>query len=382
MLRFFSILLRKIKSNKKEIKLLKQFAFWKEEQQQFSGNNNVTGKLLIIRIDDIGDYILFRNFLNYYKKTERWKNYSLTLLGNIVWKDLFEELDATAVDSVMWMDKKQYFNSEDYRKKIWAELQIQGFEIAVCPSRTRPLLLDDLCALATGAKTMIASKNTFIYASWNTLSDSFYNELFIPDNIAHEFYYNSSFTSWCCKIDISMAKPEININKIKTPNIICFIGASAKSKRWIAQRWIELINLIKTEKNYNIFIAGGNADIATADRIALATNKNNIAGKTSLNEIISLIANASAVITNDTMAAHAAVACNTPAIIIANGNNYYRFTDYSTFGLKNVITIYPAIFFKRLKNKKTNLIHYDAVSSDIQTISADEVFKSLQKILS
>jgi hypothetical protein len=81
------------------------------------------------------------------------------------------------------------------------------------------------------------------------------------------------------------------------------------------------------------------------------------------------------------MAAHVAVSCNTPAVIIANGNNYYRFTDYSSFNSKNVITMYPEIFLKQSKNKKTNLLHYDAVSSDIQTISANDVFNSLQKVL-
>jgi ADP-heptose:LPS heptosyltransferase len=380
MFRFFSILTRKIKSRKKESKLLEQFNIWKE-QQQFLRENNPTQKILIIRLDDIGDYILFRNFLPYYKNTEPWKSYSFTLLGNIIWKDLFEKYDATFVDAVIWVDKKQYLNNEDYRKKIWVELRNQNFEIVICPSRTRPLLLDDLCAIATGAKEMIASENTFVYASWNTLSDSFYSELFIPDNIVHEFYYNRLFAAWCCEKNITVTKPEIDINKKETADVICFIGASAKSKRWIAQRWIELINLIKKERSYNIFIAGGNADIAIAGKIAALTGINNIAGKTSLNEIINLIANAKAVITNDTMAEHVSVACNTPVIIIANGNNYYRFTDYSSFNLSNVITLYPGIFFMRSENKKTNLLHYDAVSSDIQTISAAEVFNSLQKIV-
>ena len=97
--------------------------------------------------------------------------------------------------------------------------------------------------------------------------------------------------------------------------------------------------------------------------------------------MIDLIGDAKTVITNDTMAAHAAVACNTPAIIIANGNNYYRFTNYSSLRLKNTITVYPRIFLKKLKKASPGLLHYEAVSADIATIPAETVFQSLQKLL-
>ena len=112
MFRFFSILIRKIKSRKKQGKLLEQFNIWKE-QQRFLQESNPTKKILIIRLDDIGDYILFRNFLPYYKNAEHWKSYSFTLLGNIVWKDLFEKYDASLVNAVIWIDKKQYLQNED-----------------------------------------------------------------------------------------------------------------------------------------------------------------------------------------------------------------------------------------------------------------------------
>ncbi len=381
MSRFFSVLIRRIKSRKKEEKLLEQFHTWKNTLH-LQKNNNSSNQILIIRLDDIGDYILFRNFLGYYKNAERWKNYSFTLLGNVVWKELFEKFDKNKVDSVIWIDKKQYLTNESYKEKICSELNEKEFAVVICPSRTRPLLLDDLCAIATGAKTMIAAENNFVYDSWNQLSNSFYNELFPADNLTHEFKFNRSFAEWCCKQNISITKSEINIDKSETANIICFIGASAKSKRWIAQRWIELINMIKKENKYNIFVAGGNSDVIMAEKIVADTGVNNIAGKTSLNEMIEMIANAKAIITNDTMATHAAVACNTPLIILANGNNYYRFTDYSSFNLQNVITMYPERFSKKLKDKKNNLLHYEAVSSDIQTISAEAVYKSLQKILS
>ena len=78
MLRSFSILIRKIKSIKKETKLLQQFNEWKAQQGNLQAHSS-TLKLLIIRLDDIGDYIVFRNFLGAYKISEKWKNYKITL---------------------------------------------------------------------------------------------------------------------------------------------------------------------------------------------------------------------------------------------------------------------------------------------------------------
>lgn len=49
--------------------------------------------LLLIRLDAICDYVLFRNYIELLKTSEKYKDYSITLLGNIAWKNLCEELD-------------------------------------------------------------------------------------------------------------------------------------------------------------------------------------------------------------------------------------------------------------------------------------------------
>lgn len=383
MLRFFSILIREIKSNKKEIKLLKQFAVWKE-QQQYLPENNAAKKLLIIRLDDIGDYIVFRNFLDAYKVSLKWKDYKITLLGNIFWKDLFEAFDKDKVDDTIWIDKQQYLNNEEYRKSIWIELRNQDFETVICPSRTRPLLLDDLCALASGAINKIASANTFIYKAWNEVSDSLYTELFFLKNeYIHEFIFNKLFAEWCCHIKLEAAAMHFEgiIKKHDSNYLVFFIGAASKSRRWTVKGWIELIKLINKNYQYKIFITGGNTDIKNANKISVQSNAENIAGKTSLSEMVNLIAGAKAVISNNTMAAHIAVACNTPLIIVASGDNYFRFTEYESLNVANVFTIYPEVFKSKLKKYSSDLIYYDAVSADIATISAKTVFKALKKIL-
>ena len=383
MFRFISIILRKIKSRKVEAKVLKQFLEWKKQLQ----NSNVqspTLKLLIIRLDDIGDYILFRNFLASYKNAERWKDYSITFLGNIVWKDLFEMYDADTVNAVIWIDKKQYFADELYRHKTWMQLHSESFETVVSPSRTRQLLLDDICTIAACAKHTIGAKNNSYHTSWNKTSDDIYSELLNIDNkLMHEFYFNKAFTEWCCLTDQSGINLQLPVTYKEDNNtIICFIGASTKSKKWPEQNWIELIQLLQKEYHYKILIAGGNNDVSSASIIKYSTGVEPVAGKTSLTEMVNLIANAAVVISNDTMAAHIAVACNTSTVLLANGNNAYRFTDYADKGMQHVKSLYPKSFIKKLKYKgKSALAEYVAVTSDIATIKPLTVFDAVNNFV-
>ncbi len=167
-------------------------------------------KVLIIRLDDIGDYLLFRNHFAVYKNSPRWAGHEVVLLGNGAWADLFAALDRDKADRVIWVDKGKYLQEAEYRMELWTRLRQEGFETVICPSRTRPLLLDDLCVLATGAGHRLASVNTFPDAAWNRVSDSLYTELFRGgDPLGHEFYFNGVFAQWCCGAHFEGRRPEI-----------------------------------------------------------------------------------------------------------------------------------------------------------------------------
>ena len=383
MLRSISLAVRRIQSYKKEKKFLKTFEEWKLEipDKHF---NFLSKKLLLVRLDDIGDYVVFRNFLDAYKTSEKWKQYEITLLGNIAWKDLFESFDKDKVDKVIWIDKKNYFENTVYRKNLWKQLNEQAFETVICPSRTRPLLIDDLCSLATLANKRISSKNTFRYSQWNKVSDALYEEQFqLTEECVHEFIFNKLFTEWCCNMHLKYVRRLLENTASITNNeyLFFFIGANSGSRRWPVVRWIELINLVSKEYNSKIFISGGKEDFDRAKEIVESVaNAESIAGLYSLHETINTIANAKIVISNNTMAAHVAVACAKPVVIITSGDNYFRFTDYGFLKDENVITLHPKIFSKYLKKYSFSLNHYEAVTSDIGTITAKEVFNAFKRL--
>ncbi len=383
--RFISLLIRRLHSEKASKLLLQCFRQWKAELMGLPAPACSGKKLLIVRLDDIGDYLLFRNTLPVFKKSSRWKDHEITLLGNIAWKDLFTTLDSDTVDKSIWVNKTDYLNSGSYRLAIWTQLRQAGYKTVLCPSCTRPLLLDDLCMLATGAKIALGSVNTFRHSRWNQLSDGLYTDLFRPaDPLIHEFSFNARFAEWSCGASYPGKRPQIAHSlkrQFTGPYILCFIGANTRSRRWPARRWIEFIDLYQKYYSNRIILAGGKNEEEMAKAIQDVTGAENVVGNVSLHEMIDWVSGAKAVLTNNTMAAHLSVACNRPAVIIANGDNYIRFTEYGNAGIDNIATIYPEVFHRRRRRIGDSSLHYTAVSADIVSIRAAMVLNELEEIL-
>jgi ADP-heptose:LPS heptosyltransferase len=388
LLRRLSLLGRKRRSRQECQRILRDFADWREAQRVLPPPSPTPKRLLIIRLDDIGDYLLFRNQLAMYKKSARWQDHRITLLGNASWQELFTLLDAASVDDTVWVNKNQYLVDAAYRLALWERLRAGGFDTVIAASRTRPLQLDDLCMLAAAPSQRFGSVNTYIHPEWNRVSDALYDRLFQAiETQSHEFEFNGQLTSWLCGIRYPGSRPSIELQRCSPKAgdyILCFVGANTRSKRWPARRWIEFIALHGLESRSRVILAGaGKAETDAATRIAESTNAQSIAGQVSLVDMLDWVAGAKAVITNDTMAAHMSASCNRPTVIIANGVNYARFTDYQPAGIDRVVTVYPDVFLRqRRRGGKNFAYHYpDAVSQDIASITAREVLDKLTAVL-
>lgn len=385
MLRSLSLLTRKLQQGKEIKKTLATFRLWQQQVAALPApQTSAEKRLLIIRLDDIGDFILFRNTLPAYRTAPRFAGYKISLLANIVWKTLFDFTDADMADEVIWVNKHSYFESDKYRDDLWRNLRSKGFDTVVCPARGHPLLLDDICMLAAAPRVSMAPANYLHYQEWNQLSDSLYTDVYTDRTMSHEFTWNLGFASWCLGIDMStvqLAMPSPQTNTNTAPYIICFIGGSKKSHRWLNPHWIELIRQVHLQGRYTCVIAGGKGDHGAAQIIAQATGAQNLAGEITLPEMAAWMHNAAAVITNDTMSVHMSVACGAPTLIVANGDNFYRFCDYKGAGIGNTQNAWPALFLRQWKKHNHKPFKHIAVTADIATISPVTVFHTLMQLL-
>lgn len=123
--------------------------------------------LLLIRLDGIGDYVLFRNFIEVLKKNNKYKGYSITLLGNSVWKSLSKELDDEYVDNFIWLERNRFYNNLFYRYKKLQELVSNGYEIILSPIYSRePFIADNIVKLVTAKKKIGSIGNLSNIKKW------------------------------------------------------------------------------------------------------------------------------------------------------------------------------------------------------------------------
>jgi len=301
--------------------------------------------LVIIRLDDIGDYLLFRNCLPEYQNI--YPDFTITLIGNQVWKELAETWDLKYVHHFIWVDKSKFRKDISYRNSIFSSLATLTADTVIAPAYCRDVFLEDSIAAVIPAKHKWAWDQKD-YLPWKKkFQEKVFTQL-IPDTDIPIFMgeINLAFMNRVgmkeSKFINKLGFP-LNSEKPINPYIVVFPGAGARQKMWAINNYIEIIHKL-VETPFRIKICGGPGDLALGERIQrefINTNRvENLCGKTNLVELGNLLGNASLIITNDTSAAHFAGIAKTKVIVILNGNNYGAFFPYPR-DYTNVNCIYP-----------------------------------------
>jgi len=352
----------------------------------------VSGSLLIVRLDAIGDYVLFRNFIRILKESTKYKNYKITLCGNIVWKEIAENLDKDVVDNFIWIDRKKFYGNFIYKYKMLNKIHNFGYETAIETTYSREVLFGDEIIKVSGAAERIGNTGSLDkHSRWkrNFFSDKWYTKL-IPseENNLFEFNRNKEFFENLLGKKIDIEKPSIDVSGIsfnKLPNknyIVLFPGGSSEKRRWDISNFLEIARYIIENSDHNIVIDGSKKEIGLAQYIwdNLRSQKVFItAGSTSLTEMAKLLSDADLLISNETSAVHFAAAVNTKFICISNGAFYYRFHPYPKEIFSDSYYIYPCEIMNNPDSIK-DMYRFES-SLDINQIKPEEVKEVLKKLI-
>jgi len=348
--------------------------------------------LLIVKIDAIGDYVLFRNFLEEIKKSDIYKDYKITFLGNIVIKDLAENLDKEFIDKFIWVDR----NNINIFKKPLGIFKIinvihNKFNVVIQSTYSREVI-GDLLVRFSGAETKIGFNGDYnnISLREKNKSDKWYTELIsIDSKINFEFYKNRSFFSQILKKNLSIQKPSINIdrgivNDLNLPPkdyIVLFPGAQQDFRKWPPENFKLIAEYIIKNFNLDVIICGSNSDKILADIINSGKNARifDLTGKTNLIHLVSVISKSKLVISNDTSGAHISVALDTPVIILSQFNYYRRFVPYPKEISDKMICLTPNIFNNLSEEEKVEKFKLGS-NENISLISVEEVKRAIDNI--
>ncbi|MEP0861733.1 MAG: glycosyltransferase family 9 protein [Ignavibacterium sp.] len=301
----------------------------------------IPGTLLLIRLDSIGDYILVHNFFPFFRNHPLYKDYKITLCGNIIWKDLAEYLNEDIFDSFIWINRKKFRWNFFYKYSLLKQIYKAGYETVIETTFTREILFGDTIVKASKAKERIGSTGSpDKHLKWKRkiFSDDYYTKLIMQsEKNIFEFYRNKEFFEKVLKTKIDITKPSMNFEKVEykfpveNEFIVIVPGAQEKARRWSENNFKQLIEHLLKEYHYDILLAGSTSEKIIIKEIIDRINSQrvfDISGKTTLTQFGKIISRAKLLISNETSAVHFAAAVNTPFICISNGQRFGRFMPY------------------------------------------------------
>ena len=262
-------------------------------------------RVLVVRLDAIGDYVLWRNCLRFLRRSGNYRDAHLTILGNPAWRNLAEAFDSDCADEWIWVEnrddlfRKGRENVLPYcvwhrrvakeQEKLRARLVARGFDEVISPCAFPDALLDELVLGIAPVTVSVANGDTDREARFTKLVDSGIEPfVFLRNRVIM-----SAITGESCDVDFDL---DIGERPKKANHVLFFKGASHWTRRWPQRRWKKLAGLLPA----------GLEAVDTPRNITLA-------------DFAHFVASCTAVVSNDTMALHMAAALGIPAVGVVNG---------------------------------------------------------------
>lgn len=355
-------------------------------------SKNGSRTLLIVKTDAIGDYVLFRNFLQEIRNSTKFSGFKIVYCGNVIYKDLAQEIDATTVDEFIWMDRGQFMSNASYRSNFLEQIASMQFHTVINAIYSRVFLVDDLITYYANAEYKIGHQgdSSNDYRILKFISNSWYTKLVNAESESIlEFNRNKKFIEaiTSSKLQTELSLPLVN-QKSLTKTIVIFPGAGEKQKQWSPDYFAQTIIAINTYAKFEFIICGGHADAQLGDYIINKCNSDlkikNACGQTSLIQLIQFIQNAQLLISNDSNAVHIAACTNTPTICIANGRHFGRFLPYPQEISKSIVCVFPPETQKLAKSNPQRLQQLTKLRAleDINRTSPELVIENARRLLS
>jgi heptosyltransferase-2 len=313
---------------------------------------------LIIRLDAIGDMILFSPFVRELRRQQ--PNAKITLIISPVVKNLYK--DCPYVDEILYFDGRKKIKPQiitsTLRALMWGTKNLSRniFDTVMLPRQGTDTEGALMLAITSRAKKIISfsEKQTLEKAVCNKRYDKFFTTKIKTNSVTHEVEANLNFLRQAGFGNINSDELEIWFSedmrektrvddicgkkKIIDEDLLIAIGFSATQRHrcWPTKNFKELFKLI--EKNYpnaKIILIGGPGDEDQAIKLReYANNITSLVGELSLKETALILKKCTIYIGNDSGPMHIAAAVKTPVIEISyfpkngdkgHGNSPVRF---------------------------------------------------------
>ena len=310
----------------------------------------MTFDLTIVTDALIGDYVMWHDTVAAYKKKYLGKNVLLICDERLI---EIAKLDYFYSEFIGFNRKKM--KDICYVLSIIWKLHHIRTKVLIYPSTTRHLD-GEILSCSVRAKERIGFKGyTADDVTWKALMRKFFGIRYtklVEITSKNEIRALETFTKEIVSADYSYGNCPLRVPikdfGIKDKYAIIALSSSIEAKIWNVEKFAKVIEKIPSQ--FQIVLSGvGKADVERANVIKqLVSDKSRIIDmidKTNVFDFLSLIAQSSFVIGNDSAAVHIAAATHVPSICVFHGAHFGRFLPYPD-DLKDTFFNPKAVYYK------------------------------------
>jgi len=347
--------------------------------------------LLIVRPDNIGDYILFRNFLPFIRQSPKYRDTKIVLLGNIDYRTLAEYFDNAYVSKFIWMDFKRYGKYSIlglwYTLAFTLRLYRTHYRYIFYPVFSRTNFFDELIDNLSAKYKITCSGDNVNKINQKDITARVYTQIIPTEQTVgvFEFDRNKKIIEkfLCQKIDLDYPVihklPEYKAGPLPSNFVAVCAEGSSESKQWPWKYYETVIDYIVNNKGIPVVLLGlGNSAVFDKKQVT------DLRGKTTLPEAACVLSKACCFICNDSGLLHIAAAAGIKKLVaVCYGAYYGRFAPYPKIDGRDYRFIFPPEIAKNERQQDFLKQKYAANGhgEDITLIEPEQVINILETLL-
>lgn len=293
--------------------------------------------LLVVRMDGIGDMVLFRAAMARYADAFGVDQKDITVLGCHSWRSIAG--DVYAGFKVVTIDEHAYARNLIYRFYVNMRVRCLAPAITTCDSYFRRALMADSLVWVSGApKTVvslpyISEDQRAVFTYYLSQVDRIIDTGPYP---THEIDRHDRFLAAITDEIFTSAAPSLAWRKRSSmvpagvPYVVLNPGSNEFGRRWPLTKYAAIGHRAR-DAGFRLVVVGAgdeSQDDAAMAQLLAETGVINLIGRTSLTQLLDVMKGAACVLTNDTGPAHLSIAVGTPTVVVVGGGHFGSFVPY------------------------------------------------------
>jgi len=309
---------------------------WWVKQAARRGPSGARRKVALVRLDNIGDFVLWQDTLRGWRELYPPETHELTVIAQQTWAALAE---VPEIDRVWPLDRDRLVRDMAYRRAQLKSVRQAGFDTVVQVRPGRELLREDALSRVSGARERIAWARPDGGASLlhRLLSERVYSRL-VPLVPAEwmELERNAALVRALGANGFAADVPRLSEDAecprelAEQPFYVLFPGADRAERRWSPVRFAEIARRLHARTGWLGVVCGGPDDRERGQAIVQDAQvpMQDWTGRTSLGELAAILRRARVAVGNETGGAHLAASVETPYVCVTGGGHWGRFLPY------------------------------------------------------